>query len=97
MNPYSTRGTLEGRPMKKRPFRENVRVEFHHSEGLTRVAYDRIPFSGIDIPTDMVPVHLRKIGSRFVIVGNSITTEEADCIDEIRAAIRLRVEELEAE
>jgi hypothetical protein len=80
--------------MKKRPFRESVRIEFHHSEGLTRVVYDRIPFSGVDIPTDIIPVHLRRIGSRFVIVGNSITTEEADGIDEIRAAISVRIEEL---
>ena len=73
--------------MQKRPFREPVRVEFHLSEGVTRVVYERVPNSWLEIPTADIPPHLRHIGSRFILVGNGITPEKGDSIEEIRAAI----------
>jgi hypothetical protein len=45
------------------------------------------------IPTAVIPLHLRQIGSRFILVGNGITPDKYDTIEEIRAAIRVRVEE----
>ena len=79
--------------MDKRPFREPVRVHFHLTGGFTRVIYDRVPTHWLEIPTADIPTHLRRIGSRFTLVGNSITPDKDDSIEAIRAAISLKVEE----
>jgi hypothetical protein len=48
----------------------------------------------MDIATADIPLHLRQIGARFIVVFDAITPEEGDTFDEIREAISVRVEEL---
>ncbi|MDB5307636.1 MAG: hypothetical protein JWO38_1838 [Gemmataceae bacterium] len=51
-----------------------------------------------DIPTERIPPSLRRIGSRFVIIGQLIRGEERDTPDQLRAALRtLWIERIEAE
>ena len=82
---------------KTRPFRAIVRVEFHLGEGYTRVVFERGAGAWRDIPTDAIPFHLRRLGSRFLLVFDGLSPEETDSIDEIRAAITTRIEELPTE
>lgn len=70
------------------PYREPVRVEFH------LVAFERVPGAWRDVPTATIPLHLRRLGSRFLLVFFGITPEEQDTAEEIRAAITERIEEL---
>jgi hypothetical protein len=41
----------------------------------------------LDIPTDRIPLHLRAIGSRFVLIWQSTHPEPQDSADVIRGAI----------
>ena len=83
-------------------FREPARVVMHLNEGLTKVVLERTLGVGManggaywDIPTDRIPLHLRTIGSRFLVISQAIRPEPHDSIDAIRAAIDdLVVEEL---
>lgn len=80
--------------MITRQMREPVHVEFHQSGGFTRVVYERISSSWIDIPTAAIPLHLRPLGSRFVLAFLGITPERRDTAEQLRAAINFTVEEL---
>ena len=87
--------------MRVRPFREPVHILFHMSGGHTKVLLERTGGLGLadggthwDIPTEMIPLHLRGIGARFLLVGQFITPEDHDTAADVRAALRfLRVEE----
>ena len=55
--------------------RETVRVKFHLSESTTKVIIEMSEGQGmadggveVDIPTRIIPVDLRTIGSRFVLI-----------------------------
>ena len=81
------------------PIRHPVRVLFHLNEGYTRVLMERLvdgrPVSlyDLDIPTSIIPPHLRPLGSRFMLIWPSYRVEAADSAEEIRAAMKYRVEE----
>ncbi len=49
---------------------ETVKVLFHLNEGYTKVFVERNPggLADLDIPTENIPRHLRRIGSRFVLI-----------------------------
>ena len=82
------------------PIRFPVRILFHLNEGYTRVLMERLidgqPVSlyDIDIPTEIIPLRLRHLGSRFVLVWPPFSVESTDSADEIRAAMKYRVEEM---
>ena len=59
--------------------REPVKILFHLNEGFTRVLIEWTLGLGLadggieyDIPTSLIPSHLRKIGSRFILITNNI-------------------------
>lgn len=61
----------------KQEFEEPVKILFHLNEGFTKVILERTIGVGMadggiewDIPTEKIPRNLRKIGSRFILVGN---------------------------
>lgn len=63
-------------------FEEPVRVLFHLNENFTKVICERTIYVGLadsgitlDIPTDKIPVHLRKIGSCFNLMITKGTNE----------------------
>jgi hypothetical protein len=77
------------------PFREPARLLFYMSEGYTRVTLERFEGLGManggcdwDIPTAAIPGHLRRIGSRFVLVGHFVRPEDRDGPDEMRKVLR---------
>ena len=55
---------------------EDVQVEFHLNEGYTKLLMIRYKHNGfvgnpyLDIPTNVIPKHLRNIGSQFKIKIN---------------------------
>ena len=58
-------------------FEEPVKILFHLNEGFTRVILERTIGVGLadggveqEIPTEIIPDHLRKIGSCFILIGN---------------------------
>jgi hypothetical protein len=74
----------------------------HLNEGFTRVLVERTEGRGManggatwDIPTQIIPPHLRRIGSRFIVLTEALWPEPGDAADELRDAISYRVEELE--
>ena len=77
-----------------------VRVLFHLNEGYTRVLMDSlldgVPASlyDLDVPTKIIPPHLRRLGSRFILVWPLFSVDATDSADEIRTLIKLRVEEM---
>lgn len=83
-------------------FREPARVVMHLNGGFTKVALERTIGSGManggihwDIPTDRIPLHLRAIGIRFLVVTQSIRPEPHDSAVAIRSAVNdLTIEEL---
>jgi len=87
--------------MITKPFREPARILFHLN-GITRIVLERYEGMGIadgglwEIPTDLIPLDLRPIGSRFMLVGQFIQAETRDTGEELREALRtLRVESIE--
>ena len=86
--------------MKERIMREPARVLFHLN-GYTKVLLERTEGVGMadggivwEIATDLIPAHLRKIGSRFIVRYKPLTPEEMNDVDAIRGA-KDRVEILE--
>lgn len=84
-----------------RPLREPVRVIMHINGGFTRVSSIRTESQDggvnhhIDIPTQKIPQHLRRVGSRFLVVLPGIIPEEQDSASDMRAALgQLAVHEL---
>ena len=78
--------------MKAGPqLRERVRVLMHLNGRVTKVSLERTEGSGMadggitwDIPTDDIPVHLRAIGSRFVVVTTMLRPEAGDTAEQGR-------------
>jgi hypothetical protein len=78
--------------MKEQMMREPARVLFHLN-GYTKVLLERTEGVGMagggivwEIPTDLIPAHLRKIGSRLIVQYIPLTTEEMNDVDAIRRA-----------
>jgi hypothetical protein len=74
----------------------------HLNEGYTRVFLERTEGLGMangsitwDIPTEIIPPHLRLLGSRFVVITEALWPDPGDSARERRDAIFYRVEELE--
>jgi hypothetical protein len=81
--------------MIRRPLREPVRLILHLNEGYTRVLLERSEGVFWDIPTEVIPPHLRALGSRFIVVTDALWPEPSDTAREVRDAISFRVEALE--
>jgi hypothetical protein len=76
------------------PLREPVRVLMHLNGGYTKVFLERTEGIGManggvewDIPTRLIPPHLRPIGSRFIVRTNGVWPEATDTAEELRAAV----------
>lgn len=90
-----------GKRVKPREsIRYPVRILFHLNEGYTRVlmesVVDGVPASlyDLDVLTEIIPSHLRRLGSRFILIWPLFSVEAADSADEIRTAMKFRVEEM---
>jgi hypothetical protein len=73
--------------MTKR-FEEPVRVLFHLDGGFTKVILERTIEIGLayggtewDVPTEKIPVYLRKIGSRFVVATDGYTYNDIEVFE----------------
>jgi hypothetical protein len=78
--------------MGSRIVRESVRVLFHLN-GYTKVMVERAEGVGLadgggmwDISTEIIPTHLRQIGSRFIVQFSPPSAEDIDDVDAIRGA-----------
>ena len=76
--------------MENRIVRESVRV-LSHLNGYTKVMAERSEGVGLadggiiwDIPTELIPTHLRQIGSVFIVQYTPPSPEEMDDVDAIR-------------
>ena len=81
------------------PFRHSARVEMHLPGGFTRVVLLDLSDGGhwLDIPTDAIPLQLRRPGSRFAVVVPRFTPEPSDSEQAVREMCRrVRVEEADA-
>lgn len=79
------------------PFRHAARVELHLSGGVTRVVLFDLARGDIrqDIPTDKIPLHLRPIGSKFIVILPRFRPEPTDSADDIRTFCqKIEIEEL---
>lgn len=91
--------------MKTKTLQEPVKLLMHLNGGYSKVVLERTVGLGIadggiewDIPTELIPPQLRAIGSRFIVICESISPDEQDEIEDIRrAASRITVKELEEE
>jgi hypothetical protein len=87
--------------MKAQIIREPARVLFNLN-GFTKVLLERTEGVGLadggivwDISTEIIPAHLRKIGSRFIVQYIPLSPEEQNDIDAIRGAKnRVEIQEL---
>lgn len=88
--------------MQWKPFREQVRLLFQIGEGYCRVLPENFRGNGgaigsihWDIPTGLIPRHLRANGSRFLVVGQLVWLDEGDSIEEAHDPVRFfKVEEI---
>ncbi|MFE7719066.1 hypothetical protein ACFU44_08475 [Nocardia rhizosphaerihabitans] len=74
-----------------RPFRELAVVAMHLNGGFTKVVLGRAHGefgTAWDIPTETIPVHLRAIGSRMLLVGRFQVPDAGDSGEDIRRALR---------
>jgi len=90
-----------------RSIQEPVRVLLHVNGGYTKVLFERTEGLGIadggiiwEIPTHVIPFHLRPLGSRFLLMSETLTAELKDTGEELRDAVRqmlasVRIVELE--
>ena len=81
----------------KAPFRLAARVEMHLPGGFTRVVLFDLDdgHHRIEIPTDRIPVHLRRLGAIFLVVRPQFTPEDSDSAEAVREMCsQLDVEEL---
>lgn len=76
--------------MNEQIMREPARVLFHLN-GYTKVLLERTEGAGMadggivwEISTDRIPMHLRTIGSRFVVQYRRLTPEEMNDVEVIR-------------
>jgi len=84
-------------------FREPARVVMHLNEGFTQIVLERCVNNGMagdyalmEVPTERIPVHLRAISSRFLLIWTALHPETQDSETVIRVAMdqQFRVEEL---
>jgi len=76
----------------------------HLNEGYTRVVVERTEGLGLadggvtwDMPTRMIPPHLRCLGSRFIVSTEALRPEPGDTAEQLRDAISYMVEEVETD
>lgn len=87
---------------EKRIIEEPVRVLFHLN-GYTKVLFERtqgigLAYGGIvwEISTEKIPIHLRKIGSRFILRDIPLSSSEENDIEAIHdAKNRIEIKELD--
>jgi hypothetical protein len=76
--------------MESHPVKRFVRVVNPSNSGNTRARIERGVTTGYEfcweIPTNLIPPHLRRIGSLFYITVLSIGAEDNDSIDKLREA-----------
>jgi hypothetical protein len=82
-----------------------ARLEMHLPGGYSRVLLQLPGGRGLaggdihwEIPTESIPFHLRRIGSRFLVTSHGLTGKaEAETMsgDEIRASIWVTVQEIQ--
>ena len=77
--------------MESKTLREPVRVLMHLNGGFTKVILERTIGVGLadfgiewEIPTASIPLHLRAIGARFLLITPAGRRSDSD--DELRAA-----------
>jgi hypothetical protein len=90
-----------------RALSEKVRVTMHLSGGYTKVLVEQTEGVGmagggiyLEIPTKIIPLHLRGMGSRFVLVATAVSSAaEAQTMsaEQIRNAQAMSVEEIKDE
>jgi hypothetical protein len=89
-----------------REIREKVRVTMHLPGEYTKVLVERTEGVGmagggicLDIPTEIIPFHLRGIGCRFLFIGTTLTAPEAATMsaDDIRQMQTMSAEEIKDE
>jgi hypothetical protein len=67
-------------------WREEARVEFHLNEGYTKVSCCSLG-SPPDIPTDLIPHDLRRLGSSFLLTVYLPHWEQCQTIHEVKEAL----------
>jgi hypothetical protein len=87
--------------------REKVRIIMHLPEGYTKVLVEWTLGVGMtdggiywDIPTSVIPPHLRRIGSRFIVEATSLSGQreaEKMTAEEMQSAQHVSVEEIRDE
>jgi hypothetical protein len=85
-------------------YREKVRVIAHSPEGYTKVVLESTLGVGMadggiywDIPTKVIPPHLRQLGSRFLLLATGLSGKlEAEKMtpEEMRASTKYSVQEI---
>jgi hypothetical protein len=77
-----------------------AKLEMHLPGGYSRVLLELPGNFHWEIPTESIPVHLRRIGSRFLVIRHGLTgkTEVENMTgDEIRELIWVEVQEIQPE
>lgn len=79
--------------MQRKAIKEFVRVLFHLNS-YTKIMLERTEGMGLadggitwDIPTDIIPIHLRKIGSRFIVQTRPFVLNKETSLDENHKSI----------
>ena len=76
------------------PFNEPARLIFHLDAGYSRIELIRLKWHW-EIPTSSIPIPLRHIGAKFLVIAPRFSVEDTDSADEIRQMIAtLRISEL---
>jgi hypothetical protein len=60
--------------IERKPIRVDVRVQWHANGGFTRVQFST--GHEVEIPTESIPIELRRIGSSFCLVIHPIRVED---------------------
>jgi len=88
---------------ERRSIRVVARVQWHANGGYTRVEYLE-GRGNMEIPTESIPIDLRKIGSQFYLIIHLIRSEDFDKPEMARAVLadpntlhRLLTEEISVE
>jgi hypothetical protein len=81
---------------------ENRARVVHHLDGaytMVEITDDegaRLNMPNFHMPTDVIPVRLRRIGSRFVLRWRTVWPEDGDSVDDLRAEHARAYEVIEA-
>jgi len=84
------------------PFKEPAQLLMHLNSGFTKVILLGTKGQGLadggvtwEIPTEVIPAHLRPVGSRFIVVAPRFTPEVSDSAETIREMCRqIQIEEM---